>query len=395
MTWTVPAGPFRVSIVVGTRPEAIKLAPVVWALQKRAKETKGIQVHELRIVFTGQHEELLDTATRAVDLAADVSFGIMQPDQDLYHVGIECLKALRQDIQKWRPHVLLVQGDTATVFYTALGAFFEKIPLAHVEAGLRSHNKWAPYPEEVFRRFCDMVADIHFAPTHRARESLLRENVPAEGIFVTGNTVVDAVQKIAAAQIGFKNRTLESVIGHSHHLVLITVHRREAFGQPIREIFGALARLAREHRDVSFIYPVHPNPKVREPANEILSHEANLHLLEPLAYSDLVKTLKAATLVLTDSGGIQEEAPSFGVPVLVLRDVTERPEGIEAGVARLVGTRGDRIFEEADRLLRDEAARLAMSRARNPYGDGRAGERIADVLLHKFRGLPRRNEDWA
>ena len=386
--------PLRVMIVFGTRPEAIKLAPVARALAARAAETEP-PAAVVRVVSTGQHDELLDHATRAFALAPDADLDIMRPDQDLFDVGIGCLAGLREELARFAPDVVVVQGDTATVFYTALSAFFRRVAVAHVEAGLRSHRKWAPFPEEVFRRLTDVVADVYLAPTPRARENLLRENVPADAIHVTGNTVVDAVQAIAASAGPPASPVLRRALGRGGPLVLVTVHRRESFGAPIREIFSAIAELARAHPDATFVYPVHPNPNVRGPAHECLGGIPNVHLLEPLDYGDLVLALRAATLVLTDSGGIQEEAPSFGVPVLVLREVTERPEGIEAGVARLVGTHRETIVREAERLLRDPEARRAMSGRPNPYGDGRAGERIADILLHRFRGWPRRTEDFA
>ena len=391
MTAANPSSPLRVTIVYGTRPEAIKLAPVARAFSARAAQGDRVQ---LRIVSTGQHDELLDDATGAFALTPDVDLGVMRPDQDLYDVGIACLTGLRDEIRAWRPDIVLVEGDTASVFHAALVAFYERIPVGHVEAGLRSQQKWAPYPEEMFRRLTDVLADFYFAPTPRAREHLLRENVPAQAVFVTGNTVVDAVQAIARAPAKVENRELAQHLEAGRRTVLLTVHRREVFGERIRAIFRAIARLAEVHPDVTFLYPVHPNPNVRGPAHELLSGRPNVHLLEPLGYMDLIRTLQAATLVLTDSGGIQEEAPSFGVPVLVLRDVTERPEGVDAGVARLVGTEGERIFREADQLLRDNAAPRRRADAEQPYGDGRAAERIADIVLHKLRGLPRRTEDW-
>lgn len=384
------SAPLRATIVFGTRPEAIKLAPVARALVAR-----GDAAVELRIISTGQHDELLDDATRPFALKADVDLGVMRADQDLYDIGRGCLDGLRGELRSFLPEVVIVEGDTASVFFAALAAFFERVPVAHVEAGLRSNRKWAPYPEEIFRRLADVVSDVYLAPTPRARDNLLRENVPADAIHVTGNTAVDAVRAIAQAGGPVESAELGGLLERGGRLALVTVHRREAFGEPIRAIFRAIARLAGEHPDVHFAYPVHPNPNVRAPAREILSGRANVHLLEPLVYPDLIRFLRASDLVLTDSGGIQEEAPSFGVPVLVLREVTERPEGIEAGVARLVGTEEGRIFAEADRLLRAEGERREMSGATNPYGDGRAGERVADILLHRLRGLPRATEDWA
>lgn len=390
MTGAAGSGPLRVTIVFGTRPEAIKLAPVARALAARGNEAV-----RLRIVSTGQHDRLLEDAIRPFALRADVDLGVMRPDQDLTDVGVGCLAGLRDEWRRVRPEVVVVEGDTASVFFATLAAFFERIPVAHVEAGLRSHRKWAPYPEEIFRRLADVVTDVYLAPTPRARDNLLRENVPADAIHVTGNTVVDAVQAIARPEGPVESAELRGVLAAGGRVVLVTVHRRESFGEPIRGILRAIGRLADAHPDVCFVYPVHPNPNVRGPAGEILAGRANVRLLEPLVYPDLIRALGAAELVLTDSGGIQEEAPSFRVPVLVLREVTERPEGIEAGVARLVGTEEARIVAEAERWLRDEGERGAMRAAANPYGDGRAGERIADILLHRFRGLPRETEDWA
>src|SRR5690606_22591706 len=259
--------------------------------------------------------------------------------------------------------------------------FFERIPVGHVEAGLRSRDKWRPYPEEIFRRLAGGLADLHFAPTADARANLLREGVPPHQVFLTGNTVVDALLGIAAQERPVADAALREALSAERRLVLVTAHRRESFGAPLREVFEAIRALADRHPDVTFLYPVHPNPNVRGPAEAILAGHPRIRLTAPLDYADLVQALRHATLVLTDSGGIQEEAPSFGTPVLVLREVTERPEGVRAGVARLVGTGQDRIVQAADELLSDEHARRAMATARNPYGDGQAGRRIADVAI--------------
>jgi UDP-N-acetylglucosamine 2-epimerase (non-hydrolysing) len=288
----------------------------------------------------------------------------------------------------------VVEGDTATVFFGALAAFYERAQVAHVEAGLRSGEKWAPYPEEVYRRLTDVLTDHYFAPTHGAKRHLIAEGVAPERVNVTGNTVVDAVQALAAAGRPVADPSLRRILESGHRIVLVTAHRRESFGEPIREAFRALRTLAEEHLADSFVYPVHPNPNVRQPARELLSGMENFHLLEPLRYDDLVQVLARAWVVFTDSGGIQEEAPSFGVPALVMREVTERPEGLAAGVAVLVGTRRERILEWGRTLLDDPATRERMSGAGNPYGDGRAGERIADILLHRLLGVGRQTEDW-
>ncbi len=379
----------RILVLIGTRPEAIKLAPVARALREREEPV------QVQVVSTGQHDELLGTALSSLELEVDADLAIMRPDQDLYDVGIACLGTLRETLRDLRPDLVIVEGDTATVFFGALAAFFEGARLAHVEAGLRSHDKWAPFPEEIFRRLTDVVTDYYLAPTPYARDNLMREGVEERSIHVTGNTVIDAVLAIAQSDPPVQNPELEPILESGRRLVLITAHRRESFGEPLREAFGALRSLAETHPDDLFVYPVHPNPNVRKPAAELLSALANFKLLPPLAYTDWVKALSRAHLVITDSGGIQEEAPSFGVPVLVLREVTERPEGIEAGAALLVGTSRERILEEGSRLLNDPAAHARMARTRNPYGDGRAGERIADVLLNALVGAPRRTEDWS
>ncbi len=383
-----PSGRTRAMVILGTRPEVIKLAPVLRALHGRAAE------FETRVVNTGQHDELFDTAATTLGVQVDVDLALMEPNQDLFHVGSAALRALRAHVLEFRPDIVLVQGDTATAFFGALAGFFARAAVGHVEAGLRSDNKWAPYPEEVFRRLADVLTDLYFVPTEGARGNLLREGFPAGQVVVTGNTVVDAVLSIAGGGAEIGSTPVRSALTGTRPCVLITMHRRESFGDGIRGVFRAIGRLADRHRDVTFVYPVHPNPNVRGPAYELLGSRDNVCLVEPLTYGDLIAVMKRSVLVLTDSGGIQEEAPSFGVPVLVLRDVTERPEGIAAGVARLVGTDERRVFLEADRLLAEPQAHAAFARVSNPYGDGRAGERIVDVIAHRLRGSPRRVADW-
>ncbi len=378
----------RVLVVIGTRPEGIKLAPVVEALERRSEQV------EVRTALTGQHSELLDHVLEIFDLVPDWDLGIMREGQDLYDVAQGTLSGLRPIFRDYRPDLVVVQGDTASVFFGALAAFFERTRVAHVEAGLRSRDKWKPFPEEILRRLTGVVADLHFAPTAGARANLLAEGVAPESIHVTGNTVVDARHAIARNERPVRDARLRAALDGGARLVLLTAHRRESFGAPLQEAFGAVRELADHYRDVVFLYPVHPNPQVRTAASAVLGGHERILLTEPLDYPDLVAALRRAVLVLTDSGGIQEEAPSFGTPVLVLREVTERPEGIEAGVARLVGTSRRRILEEAHRLLGDETARQRMARAANPYGDGRAGERIADVIVHALTGSPRTLTDW-
>jgi len=378
----------RVLVVVGTRPEAIKMAPVVHALNRREAEV------ETRLVLTGQHTDMVDQVLEAFRLQPHYDLEIMRQDQSLYDVAHACLDGLRKVVEEYEPHLLLIQGDTATAFYGALVAFLEKTRVGHVEAGLRSGEKWAPYPEEMFRRLADVLTDFHFAPTVQARANLLREGVDEQRIHVTGNTVVDAL--MATARLGRtpENPRLASVLAGGRPLVLLTAHRRESFGEPLREVFRAVRELADQVPEVEILYPVHPNPQVMGPAKDLLAGHSRIHLTEPLGYLDLVSALEKATLVLTDSGGIQEEAPTFGAPVLVLRDVTERPEGVEAGVARLVGTDGRRILKEALGLLRAEVLDGEGTRPRNPYGDGQAGERIADIVTSVLRGRARRTRDW-
>lgn len=378
----------RILVVVGTRPEAIKMAPVFSGLLRRSQ---GL---ETRLVLTGQHTDMVDQVLEAFRLTPDFDLDIMRKEQDLYDLAHACLDGLRDVVQDYRPELLLVQGDTATAFYATLVSFFEGVAVGHVEAGLRSEDKWAPYPEEMFRRLADVLSDHYFAPTPLARRNLLREGVPEHRIHVTGNTVVDALLATSRSGRKPKDARLRALVEGGRTLVLLTAHRRESFGVPLREIFKAVRRLADRAADVEILYPVHPNPNVREPAREILSGHPRIHLTDPLDYVDLVLALKHATLVLTDSGGIQEEAPTFGAPVLVLRDVTERPEGVNAGVARLVGTDAARILAEAESLLAAEVLDAEDSRPRNPYGDGRAGERIADIVRSVLLDVPRETTDW-
>jgi UDP-N-acetylglucosamine 2-epimerase (non-hydrolysing) len=381
-------------MVVGTRPEAIKMAPVAQALAGRA------HLLESRLVLTGQHDELVGQVLEAfhlvpeMGLLPDVDLAVMREGQDLYHLSQACLQGLREVFRDYRPHLVLVQGDTATVFLASLVAFFERVGVGHVEAGLRSGSKWAPYPEEMFRRLSDVLADFHFAPTPLARENLLGEGVPPGRIHLTGNTVVDALMAVARLSRAPRNPELRKVLDKGRKLVLLTAHRRESFGEPLREVFRAVREMADREEEVEVLYPVHPNPRVREPARELLSGHPRIHLTEPLDYLDLVSALEKAALVLTDSGGIQEEAPTFGTPVLVLREVTERPEGVEAGVATLVGTDGGRILEASLSLLRAPLGGRGRGGLRNPYGDGKAGERIADILASSLAGVPRVTRDW-
>jgi UDP-N-acetylglucosamine 2-epimerase len=362
--------------IIGTRPEAIKMAPVIGELRRRREQFRCI------VCSTGQHREMLRQVTDLFGFQCDVDLDLMTPNQTLAGITARLFESLDRVLVEQRPDWVLVQGDTTTAFVAATVAYYHRVKVGHIEAGLRTGDKWRPFPEEVNRRFVDVVADLYFAPTAFSREALLREHTAAASIHVTGNTVVDAVLEISKRPYDWSAGPLAKV-HRDYPIVLITAHRRESFGPAFREMCIAIRELAQRHahRDVQFVYPVHLNPNVRAPVQEILSGLSNLQLLAPIDYHSLIQLLKHSTLVLTDSGGIQEEAPAFGVPVLVMRDTTERPEGVEAGVARLVGTSHEAIVREASRLLSDAGARQAMRCAANPYGDGHAAERIAQILL--------------
>ena len=379
----------RVLVVVGTRPEAIKMAPVAEALRQRDDRV------ETAVALTGQHTDMVDQALDAFAIAPDFDLNIMKSGQTLYDVGRGCMEGLRETVREFSPAMMLVQGDTASVFFSSLVGFFERVQVGHVEAGLRSHDRWAPYPEELFRHMTDTLAELHFAPTSLARQHLVAEGVTESSIHVTGNTVVDAVLRLADLESEVENDLLARSLEGGGRLVLLTAHRRESFGAPLREVFHGVREIANRVPDIRIIYPVHPNPRVLHPARELLGDHPRVHLTEPLAYPDLLRALERATLVLTDSGGIQEEAPTFGTPVLVLREVTERPEGVAAKVARLVGTNRERIVGEALAALRHPAPEGDRRRKlSNPYGDGKAAARIADIVVHRLTGDKRRTRDW-
>ena len=364
----------RVLSVFGTRPEAVKMAPVVL----RLRQTPGV---DSRVCVTAQHREMLDQVLALFDLKPDHDLDLMQPDQSLAELTASVFRGLDPVLQQEQPDWVLVQGDTTTVMATALLAYYHRVRLGHVEAGLRTGDKWRPFPEEINRRVASVVADLHFAPTDWARANLLREGIPEDRVVVTGNPVIDALQAIVAQPYDETKGPLAGVPA-DRRLILVTAHRRESFGRPLEDIFSALKRLAETYATrAEILYPVHRNPNVREPAERILGGLPNVRLVDPLDYRDMAHCLQRAFLVLTDSGGLQEEAPALGTPVLVLRQVTERPEALQAGTARLVGTDPDRIVAEASRLMDDPQAHAAMARAANPYGDGHAAERIVAALL--------------
>jgi UDP-N-acetylglucosamine 2-epimerase len=358
--------------VIGTRPEAIKMAPVIAELRRHPERAKAI------VCLTGQHRQMVDQALDAFGIRSDVDLDVMRDNQSLAQLTATLFERLDGAVRDCAPDWVLAQGDTTSVLVASLVAFYARVHFGHVEAGLRTGDRDNPFPEEVNRCVADKVADLLFAPTERSRQNLRDEGHPENRIVVTGNTIVDALHSIA-------RRPFEGVPTWptDRRFVLITAHRRESFGAPLCEICAAIRTLAETFCEdrVQFVYPVHPNPNVRGPVHEQLGGISNVSLIEPLDYPSLVHLLKRSELILTDSGGIQEEAPAFGVPVLVMRETTERPEGIDAGVARLVGTSATQIVAEASRLLRDPEARKAMARIANPYGDGHAAERIVESLL--------------
>ncbi|HKW79247.1 MAG TPA: UDP-N-acetylglucosamine 2-epimerase (non-hydrolyzing) [Candidatus Limnocylindria bacterium] len=360
----------RTLVVFGTRPEAIKVAPVIAELRARRDS-------EIFVCATAQHREMLDQVLRIFGVVPDRDLNVMRADQSLDDVTASVLEGVTDVVDDWRPDVLLVQGDTASAMAAALAAFYRRVPVGHIEAGLRTGIRTSPFPEEMARRIVTQIAELHFAPTRRSAENLRREHADVEGhVFLTGNTVVDAVRQIAD-----RLAATPPVERRAERLLLVTAHRRENFGEPIRSICRALRAIVERHDDVEIVYPVHLNPNVQGPVRELLGGHERIQLVPPVDYEALVGLMRQAYLVLTDSGGLQEEAPVLGKPVLVLRRDTERPEAIEAGTAILVGTDEAAIVRSVEQLLRDRAAYARMAQAKSPFGDGHAAERIADALL--------------
>lgn len=364
-------------ITFGTRPEAIKMAPVVLELQRRG-------VFRVVTCLTGQHREMLDQVIEEFRLQVDHDLKIMRERQSLGHITSAVLNGIDPLLEAERPDLVLVHGDTTTTFAAALAAYYRQIPVAHVEAGLRTDNIYSPFPEEINRRLADRLAEIHYAPTAAARAALLREGARRDSIVVTGNTVIDALLVTAGSSTPTWEPRLGRALARPGPKVLVTVHRRESWGVPMERVAQAIKQVSVALPDVTFLFPIHLNPVVRATFKSALEHVKQVLFMEPLAYRPFVHLMKAADVVLTDSGGIQEEAPTLGKPVLVMRDTTERPEGVEAGTARLVGTDSSVIAEQLVRLLTDRAAYDEMANAVNPYGDGRAAERIADHLEFHF-----------
>ncbi len=360
----------KIMLVFGTRPEAIKMCPLVNELKKR-REAQTI------VCVTGQHREMLNQVLQAFDVQPDYDLSIMKDKQTLFDITVSILEKIKAVLEEVKPDVVLVHGDTSTTFVTALACFYMQIPVGHVEAGLRTYNIYSPYPEEFNRQAVGIVTKYHFAPTEISKDNLLREGKNADDIYVTGNTAIDALQ--TTVREDYTHPELEWAADSK--LILITAHRRENLGEPMQHMFRAIRRIMDEHPDLKAIYPIHMNPVVRKTANEILGDDDRIHIIEPLDVLDFHNFMARSHLILTDSGGIQEEAPSLGKPVLVMRDTTERPEGIAAGTLKLVGTTEEMIYDTFKALLENKEMYDEMSNASNPYGDGKACKRIADILL--------------
>ena len=364
----------KVMSIFGTRPEAIKMAPLVKELERR-KEIESI------VCVTAQHREMLDQVLNTFDIKPDYDLNIMKQGQSLADVTTRALVGLEEVIKEVKPDIVLVHGDTTTTFAGALAAFYNQVAIGHVEAGLRTYDKYSPYPEEMNRQMVDRLSDMYFAPTEISKDNLLKENIDESKIYITGNTAIDAMS--TTVDENYTHPELDW-INVGERMILLTAHRRENLGEPMRHIFRAIKRVVDEFSDVKVIYPIHMNPRVREVANEVFGDADRVKLIEPLEVFDFHNFQNKSYIILTDSGGIQEEAPSLGKPVLVLRDTTERPEGIKAGTLKLVGTDEDVIYEETKKLLLDKKEYEKMSKASNPYGDGHASERIVDAIIEYF-----------
>lgn len=364
----------KVMTIFGTRPEAIKMAPLV-------KELKSRKEIECIVCVTAQHREMLDQVIETFEIIPDYDLNIMKPGQTLAEITTKALIGLESVIKETKPDIVLVHGDTTTTFAGALAAFYNGVDIGHVEAGLRTYNKYSPYPEEMNRQMVSCLADMNFAPTNLSKENLLNDNKKAETIYVTGNTVIDAMKTTVTKEY---NHPVFNWIGNDR-MLLLTAHRRENLGEPMRNIFKGIKKVVDEIDDIKVVYPIHKNPKVREVANEIFGDSDKIKLIEPLEVFDFHNFENKAYLILTDSGGLQEEAPSLGKPVLVLRDTTERPEGIDAGTLKLVGTDTDKIYEETKKLLTNKEEYNKMANASNPYGDGNASKYIVDAIIEKYK----------
>ena len=376
--------PIKVMTIFGTRPEAIKMAPLVLELNKHPEYFESI------VTVTAQHRQMLDQVLSIFEVTPDHDLNIMKERQTLIDVTTRGLEGLDKVMKEVKPDIVLVHGDTTTTFVASLAAYYNQIVIGHVEAGLRTWNKYSPYPEEMNRQLTGVMADLHFSPTSKSANNLIQENKQKEQIFITGNTAIDALKTTVKKEYSHE---ILSKLGDDR-LILLTAHRRENLGEPMRNMFRAIKRLVEEHEDVQVVYPVHMNPAVREVADEILGHDSRIQLIEPLDVIDFHNFAARAYLILTDSGGVQEEAPSLGVPVLVLRDTTERPEGIEAGTLKLAGTEEETIYSMAKELLTNPTEYNKMAKAANPYGDGEASRRICEAIRFYFKQTDQRPDEY-
>ena len=367
----------KLMTVFGTRPEAIKMCPLVLEMSKYPDYIEPI------VAVTAQHREMLDQVLELFNIKPDYDLNIMASGQTLYDITTRALTGLKEVIEEAKPDMVLVHGDTTTTFAGALAAFYAQVPVGHVEAGLRTGNKYSPYPEEMNRKLTGSIADMHFAPTSTSKANLLKENVNPETILVTGNTVIDALETTVKADYKFADAEFNKIFARGNRLILMTTHRRENLGEPMRNVYKALRKVLETHSDVEAIFPVHKNPKVREIVQEELGGLDRVHLIEPMDYEPFANLMGKVDIVLTDSGGIQEEAPALGKPVLVLRDTTERPEAVDAGTVKLIGTEYEDVLRETNLLLDDAEHYKKMAEATNPYGDGKACERIIRAILQK------------
>lgn len=368
----------KVLAVFGTRPEAIKMAPLVKELGMYGERIS------CRVAVTAQHREMLDQVMHLFNITPDYDLDIMQPGQSLFDITSRALNGLKEVLTKDRPDITLVHGDTTTTFAASLASFYLQVPVGHVEAGLRTGNKYSPFPEEMNRHLTGVLSDLHFAPTARSRQNLLAEGVSPENIYVTGNTVIDALLATVKKEYRFADPVLNSIDYSGKRVILLTTHRRENLGDPMRGIYLALREILEQYPDVEIVFPVHKNPAVRSVVSEVMGGLDRVHLIEPMEYAPFMNLMQKCHMVLTDSGGMQEEAPSLGKPVLVLRDTTERPEAVDAGTVVLAGTGKEAVLRESRKLLDDPDHYRRMSEALNPYGDGKASRRIAGFLLHRY-----------
>ena len=377
----------KIMAVFGTRPEAIKMAPLLKKLENKKN-------YHLVITVTAQHREMLDQVLNLFALEADYDLDIMQPKQTLSEVTARILNNLAAVLEKEKPELLLVHGDTSTTFVSALASFYQQINIAHIEAGLRTHVKYSPFPEEINRQLTGVLADLHFAPTKRAAQNLIKENIEQEKIYISGNTVIDALLSVVDDNYNFQNPVLKEIDFTKKDVLLLTAHRRENLGEPMENIFRAVRDLTAELPNLEVVFPVHLNPLIRELSKKMLADNSRIHLIEPLDYLPFVNLMARSKIVLTDSGGVQEEAPSLAKPVLVLRDTTERPEALEAGTVLKVGTDYQAIYQQSFKLLKDEAEYQKRAAALNPYGDGKAAQRIVNALDHYFGFSQNRPADF-